>query len=142
MFKEKLKKVIKEKGITQTKLCDLTGISKSCISQYVNGYIVPTKERQMKIARALELPEDYFLGAVKAQKEKRNGLNMPVDVAAGIMGISNTTLRIQPQQGLYPWGVASKGEGNRYVYYINKRKFAKEECVSLEEIEEIMNKEE
>ncbi len=141
MFKEKLKKVIKEKGITQAKLCTLTGISKSCISQYINGYIVPTKERQMRIARALELPEDYFLEAVKIQKEKKSGLNMPVDVAAGIMGISNTTLRIQLQQGLHSWGVASR-KGNRYMYYINRRKFAKEECVSLEEIEEIMSKQE
>lgn len=46
--------------------------------------------------------------------------------AAKIMGISEQALRILLQRKDMPWGMAWKGRGKAYQYYINRKKFLKE----------------
>lgn len=43
--------------------------------------------------------------------------------AARIMGISEQALRILLQRKTMPWGMAWKGRGRAYQYYINRKKF-------------------
>lgn len=43
--------------------------------------------------------------------------------AAKIMGISEQALRILLQRKTMPWGMAWKGRGRSYQYYINRKKF-------------------
>lgn len=52
-FADKLKNLMKELDLTQSKLSDLTGIGKSSISQYLSGKNEPSKDRKQEIARAL-----------------------------------------------------------------------------------------
>ncbi len=59
-FADKLKKLMKELDLTQSKLSDLTGISKPNISQYISEKHEPSKDRKRKIARALGVQDDYF----------------------------------------------------------------------------------
>ena len=54
MFKEKLRKVMSEKGLSITKVSQLSGIGKSSISQYLSGKNVPTSERIKVLADAIE----------------------------------------------------------------------------------------
>lgn len=46
--------------------------------------------------------------------------------AAKIMGISEQALRILLQRKTMPWGMAWRGRGKAYQYYINRKKFMKE----------------
>lgn len=50
-FSEKLKNLMSELGLSQSKLSDLTGIGKSSISQYLSGKNEPSKDRKKEIAR-------------------------------------------------------------------------------------------
>lgn len=59
-FADKLKNLMKELDLTQSKLSDLTGIGKSSISQYLSGKNEPSKDRKQEIARALGVQDNYF----------------------------------------------------------------------------------
>ena len=59
-FSEKLKNLMTELGLSQSKLSSLTGIGKSSISQYLSGKNEPSKGRKKEIARALGVQDDYF----------------------------------------------------------------------------------
>lgn len=48
---------------------------------------------------------------------------LSVREAAKIMGISEQALRILLQRKTMPWGMAWKGRGRSYQYYINRKKF-------------------
>lgn len=58
---ENLKKIRKDKGITQEKLSSLTKISITSIQRYELGKRQPTIEIINKIAKALEVPVDMIL---------------------------------------------------------------------------------
>lgn len=60
-FADKLKNLMTELGLSQSKLSELTGIGKSSISQYLSGKNEPSKERKKEIARALGVQESYFM---------------------------------------------------------------------------------
>lgn len=47
-FADKLKNLMKELDLTQSKLSDLTGIGKSSISQYLSGKNEPSKDRKLE----------------------------------------------------------------------------------------------
>lgn len=49
-----LKSVMYEYGVTQKELSELTGISRSTISKYIYGDMVPTLKNILNIAYALE----------------------------------------------------------------------------------------
>ena len=66
-FSKKLRKAMEELGITQTQVVCMTGLAKSCISQYLSGKNVPTEERMQEMASSLGLRADYF----KMYTEKR-----------------------------------------------------------------------
>ncbi len=55
-----------------------------------------------------------------------NSKAMSVCEAAYIMGISDQALRILLQRKDMPWGMAWRGRGKAYQYYINRKEFMKE----------------
>jgi len=59
-FSEKLQKLIVENGLTQKKLAEITGLSKSGISQYLNGIHKPRKEKLIVLSESLKVDIDYF----------------------------------------------------------------------------------
>lgn len=59
-FGRRLKAVIREKGLSQTQVCSMTGKSKASISQYLSGMQLPAEKTQTEIAVALGLDVDYF----------------------------------------------------------------------------------
>ena len=61
-FNERLKIAMNLKKITQSELCELTGIPKSAMSQYVSGAFAPKQERTYLIAKALNVNEAWLLG--------------------------------------------------------------------------------
>lgn len=54
-FNEKLKKIMKKRNISQSKLSELTGIRASSISDYYNGKYIPKQDKINLIANALKV---------------------------------------------------------------------------------------
>lgn len=127
-------------GINQKQLVGLTGIGKSSISQYLSGKNVPTEERQRNIAVSLGLDSDYFSQEeVKTiVKPKVTGgeaiKKLDVDEAAKLLGMNHNTVRKGLQQGVFPWGYAIHTSENRWVYFINAKRFAEIEGIALEKV--------
>lgn len=61
-FSERLKTRLEETGIRQTELCDMIGIGKSAMSQYLHGAFVPKQKKLSAIAEALDVSEGWLMG--------------------------------------------------------------------------------
>ena len=61
-FADRLGEGLAIRGMTQAELCRKTGIGKSALSQYINGKIIPRKERIAFIARVLDVSEAWLMG--------------------------------------------------------------------------------
>ncbi len=121
-FADKLKNLMKELDLTQSKLSDLTGISKPNISQYVSGKHEPSKDRKREIARALGVQENYFEMFEPAVTVQHDGVvNLPVPLAAKLMKKSKGFVKNGLQQGRFPWGYAVKMKN--WSYFISSVKF-------------------
>ena len=132
-FSEKLKQAMQELHLNQRQICGLTGKSKGSVSQYLSGKQVPSS-----IATALGLEADYFEKlddqiTILPSSEVRNGIipKLLPEVAAKYLGMDKGTVRRGLQQGVFPWGYAVRTSENRWAYFINARRFAEIEGVSL-----------
>lgn len=71
MIGEKLRRLIKRKGIKQVEVCRAVGLSPSRLSNYLSGSREPDLETLSRIARFLEVKLDYFAfgDSIKNTKE-------------------------------------------------------------------------
>ena len=136
VFSEKLKKAMQELNLNQRQVCSMTGKSKGSVSQYLSGKQIPSEEKQSAIAVALGLEADYFTKSdekvvVLPSKEVRNGVipRLEVEKAAKLLQMNHNTVRKGLQQGVFPWGYGIKTSDNRWVYFINAKRFAEIEGV-------------
>lgn len=121
-FADKLKNLMKELDLIQSKLSELTGISKSSISQYLSGKNEPSKERKQEIARALGVQETYFEMFEPAATVQHDGVvNVPVPLIAKLMGKSKEWVMQGLRDGVFPWGYAVKL--TKWSYFISSVKF-------------------
>lgn len=121
-FAEKLKKLMGDLNITQEQLHTLTGIGRSSISQYLSGKNEPHKSRKQEIARALGVQEDYFEMFEPAATVQHDGIvNLPVPLAAKLMGKSKEWVMQGLRDGVFPWGYAVKL--TNWSYFISSVKF-------------------
>ena len=85
-FKNKLKGLMDELGLSQSKVSELTGISKPNISQYLSGLHEPSAKRKREIAAALGVQENYFETFEPAATVQCDEvINLPVTLAARLM---------------------------------------------------------
>ena len=136
-FSEKLKQVMQELHLNQRQVCGLTGKSKGSVSQYLSGKQIPSADVQSNIATALGLESDYFEKlddrlVILPASEVRDGKipKLLPEIAATYLGMDKGTVRKGLQQGVFPWGYAIKAD-KHWVYFINARRFAEIERVSL-----------
>ena len=61
-FSQQLKNIMQIRGISQSELCETTGISKSALSQYLSGAFKPKQERTYLLAKALRTTPEYLMG--------------------------------------------------------------------------------
>lgn len=121
-FAEKLKVLMGELDLSQSKLSDLTGIGKSSISQYLSGKNEPSKDRKKEIAQKLGVQEDYFDTFETAATVQHDGVfNLPVTLAAKLMGKSKEWVKQGLRDGVFPWGYAVKL--TKWSYFISSVKF-------------------
>lgn len=57
-FHERLARIMRNKGISQSELCRRSGIATSAMSHYVRGETEPSFTKVIAIARALDIPVD------------------------------------------------------------------------------------
>ena len=75
-FPENLKRIRKEKKITQKQLADRLKIKQQAISQYENGQCIPKLDLITKLANILNVSVPYLLGYVSDVNKK----DLPDDV--------------------------------------------------------------
>jgi transcriptional regulator with XRE-family HTH domain len=136
-FSEKLKKVMQELNINQRQVCGIIGKSKGSVSQYLSGKQTPSEDAQRDIAVSLGLAPDYFSRDDENPSIQKMVLQdgvikrlLPED-AAKLMGVEKRTVRLGLQQGVFPWGYAIKTSETRWTYFINARRFAEIEGVTV-----------
>lgn len=131
-FKDKLNDVLCSAGITQSQLSGLTGIGRSSISQYCSGKNIPTEQRQREIALVLGLEENYFQQEdVAAIKQSGKVARLTPEEVADLLGMSKSTIRAGLRDGVFPWGYAIHGSGGKWVYFINAKRFAEIEGITV-----------
>lgn len=136
MFNKKLKKAMQDLGLSQAQLSKMTGIGRSSISQYISGKNVLTEARQAEIVAALGLAEDYFTSdeviAVPLLKESGGAIpRLTLTDTAKLMGMSKLSVANGLQEGIFPWGYAVKGRGEKFVYFINAKRFVEIEGIAI-----------
>ncbi len=65
-FSDRLKSLMKDKNITNTKLAKLIDVSPTMIGKYLKGTAEPNKEKQSKLAVVLGTSEQYLMTGSKA----------------------------------------------------------------------------
>lgn len=61
-FKDRLRMMRKEKGLTQKQLGELIGVGRTTISEYESGKIVPRQDGLVKLAEVLHTSVDFLTG--------------------------------------------------------------------------------
>ena len=137
-FNLKLKQAMKDLNLNQIQVCGLIGKSKGSVSQYLSGRQIPPEDVQTNIAIALGLDENYFSSAnkpVETFDKKRIGNKvvpkMDVETAAKLLQMNHVTVRKGLQQGVFPWGYGIQTSENRWVYFINAKRFMEIEGISV-----------
>ncbi len=121
-FAEKLRALMTELDLSQSELSALTGIGKSSISQYLSGKNAPAKGRRKEIAQALGVQDDYFeLFEAAATVQTDSAVNLPVSLAARLIGKSKEFVMQGLRDGVFPWGYAVKMKN--WSYFISSVKF-------------------
>lgn len=137
-FSEKLKQTMQELHLNQRQVCGMTGKSKGSVSQYLSGKQIPSEDVQAAIAVSLGLEENYFSKKEESvvalpTAELRNRIipRLDVEKAAKLLGMNHNTVRKGLQQGVFPWGYGIHTSENRWVYFINARRFAEIEGITV-----------
>jgi len=122
-FAATLKAQMQAQGINQTQLAAAIGLSKSAVSQLVNGVTNPSKPTLELLAAAL----GCTVGELTSEEAPEATLDLerdvPVPVAAKLIGKPEEFVRKALIQGTAPFGFAVKGEG-RYSFSISPHKLA------------------
>lgn len=140
-FAEKLRNAMQELDLNQAQVCGLTGKSKGSISQYLSSKQIPSEAVQRDIAIALGLSSDYFAKAkadeqvfVLPTSDIRDKVipKLEVEKAAELLQMNHVTVRKGLQQGVFPWGYAIHTSANRWVYFINAKRFMEIEGIAIQ----------
>ena len=124
LFSQRLKQMMGEQGVTQTDLCTKVGLGKSSVSQYVSGKNIPNTFRMKMIADALNVSPDWLSGSIdEPATDTGHPNNLPVEVAARLMGVGKQFIRVGLRNGTFPFGYAVLMPSGKYRYYISPKKF-------------------
>lgn len=124
-YSTRLAQALEQNDMKQRDLVDKTKLSKSGVSQYLSGRVLPSKNAQKRIAEVLELPVEWFHSTespLNPHEEKI--VNLKVEQAATLLGKSANHVRHALQQGVVSWGYAICTGPDRYDYHVSKKGLA------------------
>jgi len=124
-FANNLKAIMQEQKLSQTDLSKLTGIGKPSLSQYLSGRHLPYQNRVIEIADALGVPS-WRLTTKNPDAEYEpppppSHQKVTIAEAARRLGKSKQFVRVALQNGIAPFGFATKGSGSAYDYHISPK---------------------
>ncbi|MBR6365289.1 MAG: helix-turn-helix transcriptional regulator [Lachnospiraceae bacterium] len=99
----RIREMLNEKKINQKQLSEMTGLTESAISRYVNGDRIPRGANLMKIAKALGTTADDLLSGDK-EMNKENDL-----VFAKSLIARNASQMTQEEKMEFIWLLLSNG---------------------------------
>ena len=121
-FAQRLKNLMSDLNLSQTKVSQMTGLSPSTVSLYLKGKREPYTEMKKELATALGMNENYFLEFEPELAVQNNTVfNVPVWLAAKLMKKSTVWIRQGLQEGRFPWGYAI--HIGKWNYWISSKKF-------------------
>ena len=124
-FSKNLKVIMEEKNMNQTDLSRLTGIGKPSLSQYLSGKNVPNNRRIAEIADALGVSPQRLTVTMQTKicedSDELSHQKVSIDEAARRLGKSQQFIRLALQNGVAPFGFATKGTGSTYDYHISPK---------------------
>ena len=68
-FQNRLRQAMMKKGLTQVELANLAKVSQNSISKWLNGESIPSIDKAMSLARALELSIGELVGDFEKNQE-------------------------------------------------------------------------
>ena len=122
-FHQNLKQRMADQGLNQTSLAQRAGVTKQSVSQWCLGETRPSKKALAKLADALNCTVAELTGEEGAPPDPDFEHDVPVAVAAQLIGKPEQFVRNALIQGTAPFGFAVKGEG-RYSFSISPHKLA------------------
>jgi transcriptional regulator with XRE-family HTH domain len=132
-FAKNLQAIMQERNLNQTDLSNITGISKPSLSQYLNGKNEPYKSRIAHIADSFGVPTSRLVGTMQtdelAHADDLSPIVIPaqrisIEEAARRLGKAPQFIRMALQNGVAPFGFATKVSGSTYDYHISPKLFA------------------
>lgn len=81
---QRLNEAFNASGMTQTELCNKTGITKGALSSYLSGRYFPKQRAVELLANALNVPIPYLLGWEEEMYIDENGNAIPVSTLTPI----------------------------------------------------------
>lgn len=81
-FGENLKRVRKQRNITQEQLAEILDVSRQAISKWESGMGYPETEKLLKISKELNISLDYLMNDISKMKEKEKTEEKSVVYAA------------------------------------------------------------
>lgn len=129
-FQEQFNEALKTKGVTIKDLAAATGISLPTLYSYSKGTTKPSDDRRRILCENLGLPLPPRLRKRTAAPEPAVR-RMKTKDAAALLGLSDQTVRVGLQQGVFPWGYAIKTGKSRWTYFINADQLAQTEGIEI-----------
>ena len=124
-FAHNLRGVMQEKNLSQTEVSILTGIGKPSLSQYLSGKNTPHRKRIANLASALGVSIDRLTANVPVASTELPpidcGQRISINEAAQRLGKSQQFVRVALQNGVAPFGFATKVSGDHYDYHISPK---------------------
>jgi transcriptional regulator with XRE-family HTH domain len=121
-FARQMKQAMDDAELSQMDLCALTGLSKSSISQYLSGKILPSQKSVAKIAEALNCSVMFFY-MDSPNLDDLDTRNVSIAEAARRLGKSGQFVRIGLQTGRLPFGTAVQMTAGTWSYHISPKLF-------------------
>jgi transcriptional regulator with XRE-family HTH domain len=67
---ERLKRLVKEQGLTQKELAERAHLTEASVSKYLSGYQQPHLEVLVSLAKVFDVSMDYLVGLEAANEEE------------------------------------------------------------------------
>lgn len=126
---KRIKQVMDERGMAQGDLAKAMMWSPMTASRTLSGARKLKDDELIKVAIALGVAPDALTepcedaAVYEPVISRMKSSNLPVKEAARLMGKDAQYVRIAIQRGMLPFGIAIKGTGDRYSYYISRKQF-------------------